>query len=136
MRKAARRTYAGGTNVIYAVLALGCSDSVPLDAPTTRYYAEIDPTFRVLDGTFGEVRYAVAVRRDDVALAAAVDDALATLAQSGALRRIYERWGLWNAETATLLGDTAPATSTVAEAFEAWRAAVGALPPFLTRLRE
>ena len=130
------RTYEGGQNEIYADLALGRTDAVLLDAPITRYYAEIDPRFRVVDGAFGEVRYAVAMRRDDAALAAAIDDALGTLARRGVLRGIYERWGLWNAETATLLGDLAPSTSTVAEAFEAWRAAVGALPPFLTRLRE
>lgn len=130
------RTYEGGQNEIYADLALGRTDAVLLDGPITRYYAEIDPALRVVDGAFGEVRYAIAIRRDDAALAAAVDDALAALARDGTLRRIDERWGLWNAETAALLGDTAPARTSVPEAFEAWRAAVGALPPFLTRVRE
>lgn len=133
---AAVRSYEGGQNEIYADLALGRTDAVLLDAPITRYYAEIDPKLRVVDGAFGEVRYALAVRRDDAALAAAIDDALGALARAGTLRHIYERWGLWNAETAALLGDPVPASHAVAEAFETWRAAVGALPPFLTRVRE
>ncbi len=133
---AAVRSYEGGQNEIYADLVLGRTDAVLLDAPITRYYAEIDPKLRVVDGAFGEVRYAVAVRRDDDALAAAIDDALGALARAGTLRHVYERWGLWNAETAALLGDPVPASHAVAEAFESWRAAVGALPPFLTRVRE
>ncbi len=133
---AAVRTYEGGQNEIYADLALGRTDAVLLDAPITRYYAEIDPALRVLDGGFGEVRYAIATRHEDAALATAVDNALATLARSGQLRRIYERWGLWNAETAALLDDPAPSSPGVGEAYEAWRAAVGALPPLLTRVRE
>jgi polar amino acid transport system substrate-binding protein len=130
------RTYEGGQNEIYADLALGRTDAVLLDAPITRYYAEIDPALRVVDGGFGEIRYAIATRREDAALTEALNAALDTLARDGTLRRIYERWGLWNAETAALLGDSAPASSQVAEAFAAWRAAVGALPPFSTRLRE
>lgn len=131
------RTYEGGQNEIYADLALGRTDAVLLDGPITRYYGEIDPALRVVEGAFGEVRYAVALRRDDGALAAAVDDALAGLARDGTLRRIYERWGLWNAETAALLGDArADESAPVPEAFVAWRAAVGALPSFGTRVRE
>ncbi|HEY2388559.1 MAG TPA: ABC transporter substrate-binding protein/permease [Candidatus Binatia bacterium] len=130
------RTYEGGQNEIYADLALGRTDAVLLDAPITRYYAEIDPRLRVLDGSFGEVRYAIATRREDEALTAALNDVLDRLARDGTLRRIYERWGLWNPETAALLGDPAPASGQVAEAFAAWRAAVGALPPFSVRLRE
>lgn len=131
------RTYEGGQNEIYADLALGRTDAVLLDEPITRYYAEIDPALRVVDGAFGEVRYAIALPRGDTTLAAAVDDALAALARDGTLRAIYERWGLWNPETAALLGDTAPTSATgVPEALVAWRAAVGALPPFTTRVRE
>ncbi len=130
------RTYEGGQNEIYADLALGRTDAVLLDGPITRYYAEIDPRLRVIDGAFGEVRYAIAARREDATLTTALDAALAALARDGTLRRIYERWGLWNAETAALLGDPAPGTGQVAEAFAAWRAAVGALPPLSVRLRE
>ena len=130
------RTYDGGQDDIYADLRLGRTDAVLLDAPISRYYGEIEPDLEVLAPSFGEVHYAVALRPGEDALRAAIDDALATLASDGSLRAIYERWGLWNAETAALLGDPNPAPAGVAEAFESWRAAVGRLPPFLERVRE
>lgn len=63
-------------------------------------------------------------------------DSLEELARDGTLRRIYERWGLWNAETAELLGDPDPSPRGVPEQYEAWRAAVGRVPPFLERVTE
>jgi polar amino acid transport system substrate-binding protein len=89
----------------------------------------------VLDGAFGEVRYAVAVKQGDTELREALDRALDELARDGSLRKIYERWGLWNAETARLLGDPRETSSAVPEAWEAWRAAVGKKPPFWERVK-
>ncbi len=130
------RTYEGGQNEIYDDLRLGRTDGVLLDLPVTRYYGEIEPTLELVPGGFGDVQFGIAVRSDDVSLRTAIDEAIAALGRDGSLRAIYERWGLWNAETATLLGDTRPARSTVAEAWESWRAAVGKLPPFWERVRE
>jgi polar amino acid transport system substrate-binding protein len=128
-------TYDGGQDDIYKDLLLGRTDGVLLDDPITKYYGAIEPKLEVVPGSFGEVRYAVAVRRDDEALKAAIDTALTDLAADGTLRAIYEKWGLWNAETAALLGDPDPVPRGVAEAWEAWRAAVGRKPPFLERVR-
>ncbi len=128
------RTYDGGQNDIYEDLRLGRTDAVLLDGPISLYYGDVEPALETVPGSFGEVRYAIAVRRDDESLRAALDAALGDLARSGRLRDIYERWGLWNAETAALLGDTTPPRATVAEAYEAWRAAVGRIPPFTERL--
>lgn len=131
------RTYDGGQNDIYDDLRLGRTDAVLLDEPIARYYGDVQPELETVPGSFGEVRYAIAVRLGDEPLRAAVDDALAALAREGALRRLYERWGLWNAETAALLGDDAPpARAPVAEAYEAWRAAVGRAPPLWERLTD
>ncbi|MSP59817.1 MAG: transporter substrate-binding domain-containing protein [Myxococcales bacterium] len=134
------RTYEGGQDAIYADLRLGRTDAVLLDGPITRYYGEIDPAFEIVDGgsasDLGEVRYAAAVPLGDEALRDALDQAFASLAKDGTLRAIYERWGLWNDETAALLGDSRPPRPGVAEAFEAWRAAVGRLPPFWERVRD
>lgn len=130
------RTYDGGQNEIYADLLLGRTDAVLLDAPISLYYGEIEPELEGLAGDFGEVRYAIAVPLGADGLRAALDDALARLAADGRLRAIYERWGLWNAETAALLGDARPARRIVAEALEGWRAAVGKPLPLLERLRE
>jgi polar amino acid transport system substrate-binding protein len=131
------KTYEGGQNEIYDDLRLRRTDAALLDLPATRYYGEIERGLEVVPGGFGEVRYGVAVRPEDATLKAAIDEAIAALAREGALRKIYERWGLWNAETAVLLGDTraAPAAG-VAEAWEAWRTAVGKLPPFWERVRD
>ncbi len=133
-----KKTYGGGTDQAYADLKQGRLDGVLLDAPITRYYAEIEPdALEVVPGSFGEVRYAIALRLGDERLLAAIDGALDTLAGDGTLRRIYETWGLWNDETAALLGDPrGPSASAVPEAWERWRAAMGKLPPFLERVRD
>ncbi len=128
------RTYDGGQNDIYEDLRLGRTDAVLLDAPVSLYYGDVEPALESIDGAFGEVRYAIAVRSQDETLRAALDEALRNLARTGRLRTIYERWGLWNAETAALLGDTTLPRTTVAEAYDAWQAAVGRLPSFFDRV--
>ncbi|MBX7100694.1 MAG: ABC transporter substrate-binding protein/permease [Myxococcaceae bacterium] len=129
------KTYLGGQDEIYADLKLGRIDAVLLDAPVARYYGDIDPAFETVDADFGSVRYAVALRSDDEALAQAVDQALGELIADGSLRAIYERWGVWSPQTAALFGDTRPPSTEPAVEFERWRAAVGHLPPFLERVR-
>jgi polar amino acid transport system substrate-binding protein len=52
--------------------------------------------------------YAIAVRRDEPALLAAVDAALGDVAASGELRAILERWNLWDARQEALAGRDAP----------------------------
>jgi polar amino acid transport system substrate-binding protein len=131
------RTYDGGQNDIYEDLRLGRIDAVLLDEPIARYYGDIQPDLETLPGSFGEVRYAVAIRLGDDALKTAIDDALADLARTGRLRALYERWGIWNADTAALLGDgTTPSRAPLAEAYEAWRAAVGRPPSAWERLTD
>ncbi len=130
------KSYDGGQNEIYDDLRIGRSEAVLLDEPIARYYGAIDPALQVLDGSFGEVRYAAAVKLGDAELRRALDQALDELSKDGTLRAIYERWGLWNVETARLLGDPREHTSAVPEAWEAWRAAVGKKPPFWERVRD
>jgi polar amino acid transport system substrate-binding protein len=130
------KAYEGGQDEIYADLKLGRTDAVLLDEPITRYYGAIDPELEVVPGSFGEVRYAAAVRLGEEDLREALDAALEELAREGTLRALYERWGLWNAETAALLGDGDATPRGVPEQYEAWRAAVGRLPPFWERVRE
>jgi len=128
-------TYENGQDAIYADLKLGRTDAVLLDEPVTRYYGEIEPNLEVVDGDFGEVRYAAAVRLGDEKLRDALDRALEALSRDGTLRAIYERWGLWNAKTAALLGDANPKRATaLATSLEAWRASVGKQPGFWARL--
>src|SRR5262249_13563240 len=130
------RTYEGGQNEIYDDLRIGRTDAVLLDSAITRYYADIERDLEVLEQPFGEVHYAAAVRLGDLDLREAVDRALGDLAKDGSLRRIYERWGLWNAPTAALIGDSPSSRTEVAEAWEAWRTAVGKVPPLWERVKE
>lgn len=131
------RTYDGGQNQIYKDLRDGRTDGVLLDEPITKFYGDIDPELAVVPASYGEVSYAVAVRTADVRLREAIDHAIDELGREGELRRIYERWGIWNPETARLLGDPdgVARTTVAAEAFETWRAAVGKMPPFWERVR-
>lgn len=131
------RTYDGGQDEIYEDLKLGRTDAVLLDGPVTLYYADIDrETFEVVEGSFGRVEYAAVFSLADGPLAAAFDAAIAQLASEGKLRALYERWGLWNPETARLLGDQKVSTSAPAPEWERWRAAVGKLPPFWERVKD
>jgi polar amino acid transport system substrate-binding protein len=116
----------GTQDGVYDDLRLGRTDAALLDEPIARYYAGVRDELETLPASFGEVRYAVALRLGDEPLRRAVDAALDELAGDGALRALYERWGLWNAETAALLGDARPSRpSALPVAYDAWRAAVG-----------
>jgi polar amino acid transport system substrate-binding protein len=126
-------TYEGGQDDVYRDLRLGRTDAVLLDETVTTYFGAVDPALEVLPDSFGTVRYAIAIRRGDADLQGAVDTALGVLARSGQLRAIYERWGIWNAETAALLGDGDPKPHGPALAWDAWRASVGFQPPFWVR---
>jgi polar amino acid transport system substrate-binding protein len=130
------KTYSGGQGEIYDDLRLGRTDAVLLDGPISRFYGEIEPTLEIVEGSFGEVQYAIAVRPADGERLRQIDAALDALIKDGSLRAIYERWGLWNAETAALFHDARPAAPGLAEAWEAWRAAVGKSPPFWERVRD
>jgi polar amino acid transport system substrate-binding protein len=129
------RTYEGGQDELFQDLKLGRLDAVLIDEPVARYYGELDDALETLRGDFGAVQYAVAVRLDDAARLAQVNEALDGLAHDGALRALYERWGLWAPEVAALLGAPGDAPQGPALELERWRAAVGRLPPFSERLR-
>ena len=53
-----------------------------LDWPITRYYGEIEPTLEVVPGAMGEVQYAIAVKKGDLAFRDALNGALDSLAQA------------------------------------------------------
>lgn len=129
------RTYEGGQDEIYDDLKLGRTDAVLLDEPVAHFYGDLDEAFESVHGDFGVVQYAVAVRLDDRARLERIDRALDELIASGALRALYEKWGVWTKETAQLFGDENVAPRTPPLEFDRWRAAVGKLPPFWERVR-
>ena len=128
------KTYDGGQNDIFDDLRIGRTDAVLMDDPVTLYYGAIDPALERVEGSLGELQYAIALRKDDPAMLEAVNRALGELAADGTLGRIYARWGRWNEETARLLGGPRPGADSVGEAYESWRAAVGKPLPFWQRV--
>lgn len=128
------RTYEGGQDELYDDLKLGRVDAVLLDEPVARYYGDIDETLERAPGDFGSVQYAVALRTGDAALLAQVNAALGAMQEDGTLRALYERWGVWSADTARLFGDKDEKARGHAVELERWTAAVGRLPTFTERL--
>ncbi len=128
------RTYEGGQDEIYDDLKLGRVDAVLLDEPVARYYGDLDEAFERAPGDFGAVQYAVALRPDDKALLAEVNGALEAMEKDGSLRTLYEKWGVWSAETAKLFGDADVTARGHAVELDRWTAAVGKLPSFWERL--
>jgi polar amino acid transport system substrate-binding protein len=90
-----KRIYPGQVEP-YGDLALGRIDGVLLDLPIALYYAKKNPQLRFAGEPIAPGFYAIAFRPADKTLAGDVNAALERLWKNGDLRRIYEKWGLWN----------------------------------------
>ncbi len=110
----------------YQDLANERLDAVLLDLPIALYYAQKAPrlkyaqamaTLKFVGAPIERGMYAIAVRPDEAALADQLDAALEKLAKDGDLRRIYEKWGLWNDDQEALVG---PAPTVDADAGTAY----------------
>jgi polar amino acid transport system substrate-binding protein len=110
--------------MLYDDLALGRVDAVLMDHPAAVYYG-IDPRLKNLPGQFGRIAYGVAIRKGDAKLLARINAALARLIKTGQLRRVYERWGIWNPVMAATFVDDAPKSHADPDAFAAYLAARG-----------
>lgn len=86
----------------YEDLALGRLDAVLLDLPIAAYYAKPNPKLRYAGAPIGEGFYAIAMRKGDEALKKRLDEILKKLLLTGELRRIYEKWDMWNESQAKL----------------------------------
>lgn len=111
------RTYDGQINV-YEDLANGRLDAVLMDWPIALYYSNPNPKLKLTGPPIEALQYGIGVRKSDAALRAELDAALRRLASSGELQRIYEKWGLWNSQTASLFA-AAAAPSALQEYTEA-----------------
>lgn len=97
---------------LYDDLANGRIDAVLLDQPAAVYYGGADRRLRNLPGQFGALAYGVCVRKGDAKLLASVNAVLRRLTRGGALRRIYERWGIWNSLMQESFREDAAASTT------------------------
>ena len=104
------KTYSGQAEP-YEDLALGRLDAVLMDLPIAAYYALPNPKLRYAGPPAGEGEYAIAFRRGDEELRNRIDEVIRKLLAGGELKRIYEKWGLWNEKQEKLFagGDEARA---------------------------
>jgi polar amino acid transport system substrate-binding protein len=90
----------------YSDLELGRIDGVLLDLPIALYYADpaTHPKLKFAGPPMEPGYYAIALHPKNTALQKQLDDALEKLSASGELRRIDEKWRLWNDDQASILG--------------------------------
>jgi polar amino acid transport system substrate-binding protein len=86
----------------YRDLELKRLDAVLMDLPIAVYYALPNPKLKFAGDPLGEGFYAIAFRPGDEELARQFDLAIVALAERGELRRIYEKWRIWNDDQARL----------------------------------
>jgi polar amino acid transport system substrate-binding protein len=87
----------------YDDLAIGRIDGVLLDLPIALYYAKPNPKLHFAGPPFGEGYYGIAVNKKSPKLRDALQRVLDEMIRDGTLRRILEKWELWN-DAQTSLG--------------------------------
>lgn len=96
-------------------LALGRVDAVFLDEPIALYYGRPNPLLKIVGAPVGLIEYGFATRKDDHELTRKIRHAIIKLRENGEIRRILEKWGLWNVSTAKAWHQSAePKTPAVA----------------------
>lgn len=95
------RSYEGQINA-YEDLANGRLDAVLMDWPIAMYYSRPNAGLKFTGPPIGHLEYGVGVHPDNAKLLQEVNEALLKLIRSGELRRIYDKWSLWNQETDAL----------------------------------
>lgn len=77
-------------------LKAGRIDAVVLDLPIALFYAQPDPELSLSGEPFALGYYGIGVRKQDLKLLAAVNQALTDFGRDGTLERIYRQYGLWD----------------------------------------
>lgn len=103
-------TAAGGITVrgyeaeppMYEDLANGRLDAALMDWPVAVYYSKPNPKLKFVGAPIGHLEYGIGVRKEDGELLKQLNAALLEMIKSGELRRIYDKWGIWNQETEAL----------------------------------
>jgi polar amino acid transport system substrate-binding protein len=88
-------SFDGATDAMTAVKN-GQIDATLQDLPAARFYRERFTTLELAGPPVGHGYYVIFVRRDEEQLRAALDAALEREIASGSLRRLYEKYGIWN----------------------------------------
>jgi len=87
----------------YEDLALGRLDAVFLDTPITAYYGRPDTRLKYAGPPEEGGFYGIALRKEDRELKSVIDGVIENLLRTGQLKRIYEKWGLWDEAQSQLM---------------------------------
>jgi polar amino acid transport system substrate-binding protein len=82
---------------LYVEIANGRNAAALADLPIALFYAPQNQGVQLAGEPFGEFFYAIAVRNDAPGLQRALDQCIETMRRSGALERVYRKWGMWSA---------------------------------------
>ncbi len=115
-------------------LLLKRSDAVFFDGPIAKYYSSVDTRFSILPAAGGSATYGMALSKKKTDLLIKVNQAIQHLTDSGALKELYERWGLWNEPTAQIFNDSSP-TRIRPTKFEEYLASLNLNRGFAERLK-
>jgi len=77
-------------------LKAGRIGAVLLDLPIALYYAKPDPALKFSGPPFAPGYYGIGVRKPDLSLLAALNQAIRELAADHTLERIYRKYGVWD----------------------------------------
>jgi polar amino acid transport system substrate-binding protein len=114
-------SFDGATDAMTAVRN-GQIDATLQDLPAARFYRDRFETLELAGPPVGHGYYVMFVRRDDQALCDALNRALDHLVDSGELRTLYEKYGLWNDAQQELIGWTGQALKvSKADVLRGWR---------------
>jgi polar amino acid transport system substrate-binding protein len=92
----------------YEDLALGRLDAVFLDTPIAAYYGRPDSRLKYVGPPEGGGFYGIALRKEDGELKKVIDAVIEDLLRTGQLKRIYDKWGLWDAAQTKLMTSVSP----------------------------
>jgi polar amino acid transport system substrate-binding protein len=84
----------GATDAMLAVQN-GQYDATLQDVPAARFYHERFPGLELVGPAESHGYYVIYVRKEDSSLRDALDQGLVRLIESGELRRLYEKYGIW-----------------------------------------
>ena len=81
---------------VMKLVADGRIDATVQDNPAADYYAALDPRLRIVGEPVRPGFYVIYYRKKDVGLGEKLDKAIHAGIETGELRRIYEKYGVWN----------------------------------------
>lgn len=128
------KTYDQEVNA-YADVANNRLFGVLLDYPIAKYYASPNPNLQFSGPPFGQVVYGIVIKNGNTELQREINVALQQVIESGEMRDILSRWGLWTETVAGAFGQPADPSvpDTSYKAFVAEHSAPASLGTRLSR---